>query len=79
MGVCVGGVMGAEAPLGRALPADLGRVLGLAAASDIAGKGSYALVVTGLGAGLGLRMDFGWRCMPACLPACLPAACLPAC
>ena len=57
----------------------MGRALGLAAASDIAGKGSYAVVVTGLGAGLGLRMPLSGRCMPACLPACLPACCLPAC
>ena len=42
--------MGVEAPLGGALGAGLGRALGLAAASDIAGKGSYAVVVTGLGA-----------------------------
>ena len=69
-----------QAPLGGSLGAGLGCALLLAAASDIAGKGSYAVVVTGLGAGLGLRMPLSGRCMPACLPACcLPAACLPAC
>ena len=76
----MGGV-GVEAPLGGFLGAGLAFALeGLGVLmTEIAGKGSYAVVVTGLGAGLGLRMALGWRCMPACLPACLPAACLPAC
>ena len=46
----MGGVLGVEAPLGGSLGAGLGRALDLAPASDIAGKGSYAVVVTGLGA-----------------------------
>ena len=70
--------MGVEATVGGSLGAGLERALGLAAVSDIAGKGSYAVVVTGLGAGLGLGMALGWRCMPACWFPCLPA-CLPAC
>ena len=68
----MGGRGGVEAPLGPWGGA-LGRTFDLLAVTAIAGKGSYAVVVTELGAGLGLRMALGWRCMPACLPACLPA------
>ena len=49
-------IPGLEAPVGGSLGAVLGRALGVfAAVADIAGKGSYAVVVTGLGVGLGRR------------------------
>ena len=79
-------VVGFEAPVGGPLGAGLGPALGaLAALADIAGKGSYAVVVTGLGAGLGRRMALpgaqgggveptamALRTLPL-VPACLPA------
>ena len=46
----MGGAVGVEAPLGGSLAACLVRARVGAAASGIAGKGSYAVVVTGLGA-----------------------------